>query len=177
MFKTLVRLALASAVFTGPALAQGPETEFGVDVGIKWLKAPGGGDGVLQIQTPVDVRVAFLTSGHTAVEPRFTAQYVSVGGTSVYAFDPGLNFLVAAPGSVYNNGGYFTLGVDLAIAGGKGMTGSAVYSVNAGFGLRRPMGKAAARTELFLGYTPKQGTNVLQGFFTVGGRIGFSFFN
>ncbi len=176
MNRTLAGLALASAVFARPALAQ-QATEFGVDLGFSWMKAPGGGSALFQLRTPVDVRIAFHTAGSIAVEPRFTAQYLSQSGTSIYTVDPGLNFLVALPGGAYNDGGYSTVGVDLAISGGSGVTGSTVYSFNGGLGLRRPMGKAAVRAELFLGYTPKQGSAFGQGVFALGARVGFSFFN
>jgi len=177
MFKTLAGLALASAVFTGPVLAQGRETEFGVDMAVKWMKSSGGGSGLLHVQTPVDVRVAFHTAGSLAFEPRFTAQFLSGGGSNYYVLDPGLNVLVGFPGGAHHNGAYFTVGADLAVTGGTGSSSSSVYSVNAGLGLRRPMGKAAVRTELLVGYTPKQGADVVEGSFTGGMRLGFSFFN
>ena len=177
MFKTLAGLAIASAILTGPAMAQGRETEFGGDMTIKWMKSSGAGSGLLHIQTPVDLRVAFHTAGGFAIEPRLTAQFLNGGGDNIYAIDPGLNVLVAFPGSAHHNGAYVTVGADLAVAGGTGMNSSSVFSLNAGLGLRRPMGKAAGRAELFVGLTPKQGTDVLENIFTVGARLGISFFN
>jgi hypothetical protein len=173
MIRSLAGLALAGAVLSAPALAQTRETEYGVDVAIRWAK-PSSGDGTLHIVTPVDFRVAYH-SGAIAIEPRVAAQYVSSGGNNLYVLDPGLNILFALPGSTHQNGTYTTIGADLMLVGGTGMTGASAFSLNAGFGLRRPMGKAASRAELFVGYTPKQ-TNAVQTT-TFGMRLGFSFFN
>jgi hypothetical protein len=177
MLKTLAGLALASAVFTAPALAQGRETEFGVDLAVRWMKSSGGGDAVLQLQTPVAVRVAFHTAGSLAVEPRFTATFLLASGGNAYVLDPGVNLLFGLPGRPHNDGAYCTVGADVGITGGTGMTSRSVWSLNAGVGLRRPMGKAASRAEVFLGFTPKQGTTVTESIFAVGLRLGISFFN
>ncbi len=173
MIRSLAGLALAGAVLTAPALAQTRETEYGADVAIRWSK-PSFGDGTLRIATPVDFRVAFHR-GAIALEPRVSAQYVSSGGDNLYVLDPGLNFLVGLPGSTHQNGTYATLGADLMIVGGSGLSGGSAFTLNAGFGLRRPMGKAAARAELFVAYTPKQTHAVETKAF--GLRLGFSFFN
>lgn len=177
MRRLLAGLALASAAVAGRVRAQEPTTEFGVDLGIKWRKSSGGGSAVLQIQTPVDVRVAFFLPGRTAFEPRFTALFLSVAGRSVYSLDPGLNVLMPLPGGTYNRGGYLTAGVDVAISGGSGLGTGAAYTLNLGPGLRRPLGRAAVRGEAFVGYTPKQGTTVPEGYFTLGARLGLSFFD
>ena len=177
MYRSLAGLALLSTVLTGPALAQGRETEFGADMVVKWMKSSGGGSGVFHIQTPVDFRVAFHTGGNVAFEPRLTALYLSGGGDNMYSLDPGLNVLIGLPGSTRTNGSYVTIGADLELVGGSGLTGVSYYSVNAGLGLRRPMGKAATRAELFVGFTPKQGTTIAESIITLGARLGISFFN
>ena len=177
MFRTLAGVALAGAVFAAPALAQTRKTEFGVDVAITYTKYSGGGSGVFQIHTPVDVRIAFPLGGNLALEPRFTAAFMSGGGHSVHLLNPGLNLLVGLPGSAYNNGTYFTVGGDVVIAGGTGEDTETAFSLNAGLGMRRPMGTAASRAELFVGFTPKQGTTVMASIITIGARLGFSFFN
>jgi hypothetical protein len=173
MIRSLAGLALAGAVLSAPALAQTRETEYGVDVAIRWAK-PSVGDGALHIVTPVDFRVAYH-NGALALEPRIAAQYVSSGGSNLYVLDPGLNVLFGLPGSTHQNGTYATLGADLMMVGGSGMTGASAITLNAGFGLRRPMGKAATRAELFVAYTPKQ-THAVQTT-AFGLRLGFSFFN
>lgn len=173
MIRSLAGLALAGAVLTAPALAQTRETEYGVDVAVRWWK-PSVGDGTLRIGTPVDFRVAFHR-GAIALEPRVSAQYVSSGGDNVYALDPGLYVLFALPGSTNRSGTFSTIGADLMIAGGSDMAPASAITLNAGFGLRHPMGKAATRLELFVAYTPKQ-THAVQAT-AFGLRLGFSFFN
>jgi hypothetical protein len=177
MFRTLAGVALVGAVFAAPALAQTRKTEFGVDVAITYTKYSGGGSGVFQIQTPVDVRIAFPLSGNLALEPRFTAAFMSGGGDSFHALNPGLNVLVGLPGGAYNKGAYVTVGGDVVIVGGTGEDTETAFSLNAGLGMRRPMGTAASRAELFVGFTPKQGTTVMASIITIGARLGFSFFN
>jgi hypothetical protein len=173
MIRSLAGLALAGTVLSAPALAQTRETEYGVDFAIRWSK-PSFGDGTLRIATPVDFRVAFHR-GAIALEPRFSAQYISSGGDNLYALDPGLNILIALPGGTHQNGTYSTIGADLMIVGGTDMAPASAITMNVGFGLRRPMGKAATRLELFVAYTPKQTHAVETTAF--GLRLGFSFFN
>jgi hypothetical protein len=43
--------------------------------------------------------------------------------------------------------------------------------------MRRPMGAAATRIELFAGFTPKQGDTITSSILTIGARLGLSFFN
>ncbi|MGD0483498.1 MAG: hypothetical protein ABSB58_02470 [Gemmatimonadales bacterium] len=173
MIRSIARIALASAVLSAPALAQTRETEYGADISIRWSK-PSSGDGTLHIVMPVDFRVAFH-NGALALEPRISGQYLSSGGDNIYLLDPGVNILIALPGSTHRNGTYSLIGADLMIVGGSGMAPASAVSLSGGFGLRRPMGKAATRAELFVGYTPKQ-TNAAETT-TFGMRLGFSFFN
>jgi len=173
MLRSFAGLVLASVVLSAPALAQGRETEFGADIAFKWIK-PSGGTGMLHVQTPVDFRVAFHT-GAIAIEPRITGEFVTASGDNLYIIDPGVNLLFALGGGARTNGSYATVGADLMVAGGTGMDSESAVSLNAGFGMRRPMGKAATRAEIFVGYTPKQ-SNAVQTT-TIGLRLGVSFFN
>jgi hypothetical protein len=102
---------------------------------------------------------------------------MSGGGDSFHALNPGLNVLVGLPGGAYNKGAYVTVGGDVVIVGGTGEDTETAFSLNAGLGMRRPMGTAASRAELFVGFTPKQGTTVMASIITIGARLGFSFFN
>lgn len=173
MLRSLAGLAIASAVLAAPALAQSGGTEFGADVAIRWVM-PTGGDGMIEIQTPVDFRVAFH-NGNFAIEPRFSVQFISSSGNNYYVLDPGLNVMVGLSGSSQQSGTYTTVGASITIVGGTGRTSASAYTLNGGVGLRSPMGKAATRAELFVGYTPKQSNAVSTT--TLGLRLGFSFFN
>ena len=178
MIRALAGIALAGAVLAAPAAAQTPETEFGADVIAKVLKSSGGGSAVFELQTPVDLRVAFHGAGTFAFEPRLTALFMTASGNNLYTLDPGLNVLFGAPGSTHRSGAYFTVGADVAITGGTGRNGTSYYTVNGGLGFRRPMGAhGATRVELFLGLTPKQGTTVFNTIYTFGLRLGLSFFD
>ncbi len=173
MLRSLAGLAIASAVLAAPALAQNRETEFGADVAFRWAK-PNGGNARIEIQTPVDFRVAFH-NGNFAIEPRISAQFISSSGNNLYVLEPGLNLLVALSGSTPQSGTYTTLGAGITIIGGTGLTGTSAVTLNGGVGMRSPMGKAAIRAELYVGYTPKQHYTVQTT--TVGVRLGFSLFN
>jgi hypothetical protein len=177
MFKTLAGIALVGAVFATPAVAQARKTEFGVDVAVTYTKYSGGGSGVFGVHTPVDVRIAFPLAGNLALEPRFTASFISGGGANLHALNPGLNLLIGLPGATYNNGLYVTVGGDVSIVGGTGMTSESYFALNGGIGMRRPMGAGATRIELFAGFTPKQGTTITNSILTIGARLGLSFFN
>jgi len=148
-----------------------------VDVAVTYTKCSGGGSGVFQVQTPVDVRIAFPLGGNLALEPQFTASFVSGGGASFHVLNPGLNVLVGLPGGAFNKGAYVTVGRDVVIMGGTGETSETAFSLNAGLGMRRPMGTAASRAELFFGFTPKQGDTIMNSILTIGARLGLSFFN
>jgi hypothetical protein len=177
MFRTLAGVALAGVVFAAPTMAQNRKTEFGVDVALTYTKYSGGGSGVFAMRTPVDVRIAFPLAGNLALEPRFTASFISGGGESLHALNPGLNLLIGLPGAAYNNGLYVTVGGDMSIVGGTGMTSESYFSLNGGIGMRHPMGAGATRVELFAGFTPKQGTTITNSVLTIGARLGLSFFN
>jgi hypothetical protein len=177
MTRMLAAIALTNALLTAPALAQTRKTEFGADVAIKWTKVSGASEGFFDIQTPVDLRIAFHLGNSLALEPRLTARFLSGGGGNVYAIDPGLNVLVGLPGSTYNKGSYVTAGADLAVTGGTDMTGESYVTFNLGMGSRAPVGSGAARGELYLAFTPRQGTAAPSSILTIGARIGLSFFN
>lgn len=176
MLRTLASVALIGAVFAAPALGQTRKTEFGVDVSLKWQKPSGGGSSLFAMQTPVDFRVAFPVGGNLALEPRVTAAFVSGGGSSYHAVNAVLNLLIGLPGGAYNKGTYVTVGASALIVGGTGSSSETTPSVNAGLGMRSPMGGAgASRAELFVAYTPKR--DLHPSILAIGGRLGLSFFN
>lgn len=158
-----------------PALlpAQTPSKEFGVDVGIAYVK-PDGGDGAIVVGTPLDVRIGFLSSGNMSFEPRFTFMYISdVGGNAAYSFSPMLHLLFRMGQGTHQRNTYFTVGAGIDLIGGGGNSANQV-NLAAGIGMRRPAGtSAASRIEGFVGYA-------LEGDFasqiSIGARLGWSFF-
>src|SRR3954469_20107897 len=62
--------------------------EFGVDVGLAYVK-PNGVDGGINLQTPLDVRYGFVPrSGKMMWEPRLGLNFSTVGGNTTYLFTP-----------------------------------------------------------------------------------------
>jgi hypothetical protein len=176
----LVAVGLVAAPSIARAQMAGmPHHEFGVDVGIGYAK-PSGGTGTFAIATPVDVRVGFVSSGSMMVEPRFTLNFISGGGTFI-AFDPGVNVLFKlGQGTGMHNlmGPYFTVGADANIVSSKPSGGTstsgAIIGVNGGIGTRMPYGSGATRLEAFVGYKLKNTSLLSPNTFVIGARIGLS---
>lgn len=177
MFRTLGAIAMAGVVVTAAAVAQEGRTEFGVDVGLTAQKASATRDWAVTIRTPVDLRIGIPVGTQLRIEPRIAGSYVTSGGYNLYALDPGLNLLIGTPGSTERRGMYVTVGADYAVTGGSGMSGEGYVSFNAGFGVRSPLASAAWRPEMFVAFTPKQGTTISSSVVAIGMRLGLSFFN
>src|SRR5690349_17336543 len=100
-------LVAAGALMAGAAQAQ--KHEFGVDAMLSYGK-PSGGDGVLQLGTPVDVRIGW-GSNNLSWETRFGLNYVKPKTGSLLSFTPDVNALWRMKGSEANKGMYLTAGV------------------------------------------------------------------
>lgn len=158
----IAMLAGSCAVVPAAAFAQAggmaPEHELGVDLAMIY-QSPSGGNGVFRIMTPVDVRLGFVSSGKVSLEPRFTLNFVSSSGTTVYNIGPDLNILwKLGPGHGYRNlmGPYLTAGLGANIISfGSGGSSGATVTINGGIGTRVPWGPGAFRVEGFVAYTPK----------------------
>ena len=150
----------------------GAKHEFGVDLGVGYAKFSGASGGI-EIGTPVDVRVGLVKAGKKMMwEPRFTLGLSSVGGTTTYDFEPGVNVLFANSPGGHRNGMYFTGGVGLSLQD-KGVNSGTGFAVNGGVGWRKPYGSGAWRYELFGKYTTKI-TNVQPSELEIGARLGLS---
>jgi hypothetical protein len=169
---------VASAMMALPAVAQAQrmqaprtgEHEIGVDVALSWAK-PSGGTGVLEILTPVDVRVGFPSRGPLSLEPRFSMRLLSGGGT-IYTIDPGVNVLYKLNGTAVNRNTYLTGGADLDFV--KAGVSGTVFGLNGGFGMRHPWGAGAFRTEIFAHYAFKNTNLGAPNTFSFGVRLGLS---
>lgn len=180
MRKTIVSALLLVLVGLVPAAldaqrrpaAPSARYEFGVDVGAAYSK-PENQDGGIEIGTPVDVRVGLVRSGRMMWEPRFTFGFSSVGGTSRYAFGPGVNVLYAMEGSSHRQGMFLTGGGGLLLVD-DGTTSGTVLSINGAIGWRKPYGSAAWRYELGIRYEFENQDLGEPATFNIGGRIGVS---
>ena len=170
---------LVAAPATGRAQAMGshPEHEFGVDLALAY-QSPSGGNGAFRVMTPVDVRLGFVSSGRMSFEPRFTLDFASSSGTTVYNIGPDLNLLwKLGPGHGPHNlmGPYLTAGVGAnVISFGTGGSSGATVTFNGGLGTRIPWGPGAFRFEGFAAYTPKSTSLGSPNTLSIGARGGIS---
>lgn len=180
MRKLIGGMAAVAVLISLPAVADaqrraatgGAKHEFGVDVGIAYVK-PQNVSGGIVIQTPLDVRFGFVpSSGNMMWEPRVTLNLSSVGGTTTYLFTPGVNVLFANSPGRHRRGMYFTGGAGLVMGDLGGGSGTA-FQANAGVGWRKPYGSAAWRYEMGFRYT-SDNANLGPSTIAIGGRIGIS---
>lgn len=153
------------------AAATGARHEFGVDVGVAYVK-PDGVDGGIAIGTPLDVRVGLVSAGTMMWEPRLSLNFSTVGGETTYLFVPGVNVLFSNSPGRHRNGMYFTGGAGLVLADFGFGSGTAVQ-LNGGVGWRKPSGSAAWRYEVGFRYTGESDISVST--VEVGARLGVSF--
>jgi|SRR5881394_363766 len=164
--------ALAQAQRRAASMSGGAKHEFGVDVGVGYAKFSGASGGIV-IGTPLDVRVGLVKAGKKMMwEPRFTLGLSSVGGGTVYDFEPGVNALFANSPGGHRNGMYYTGGAGLVFVDNGPNSGTG-FAFNGGIGWRKPYGSGAWRYELGVKYTTKM-TNIQPSELEIGGRIGIS---
>ncbi|MFI5208285.1 MAG: hypothetical protein ACHQX4_09725 [Gemmatimonadales bacterium] len=144
------------------AMGASPEHEFGVDVAVGFQSFSNAGVSTsgLFANTPVDLRVGFMSHSKMNLEMR-TSLALSTTGTTTYNFDPGLNVLFKMGQGTMQNNTYWTVGADASIINnGAATNGTGVApAINGGIGIRRPWGSAAWRLEGGLRYVFKN-TNV-----------------
>ena len=182
MRKLLGGMVLAVVALSLPASAQaqrraaaasgGAKHEFGVDIGIAYVK-PDGVDGGIAIQTPLDVRLGFVTPKKMMWEGRLNFSFLTVGGNTAYTFQPGVNVLFANSPGGHRRGMYFTGGGGLLLADLGGGSGTA-FTLNGGLGWRKPWGSAASRFEVGLKWTSESTDLGLPSTVEIGGRVGIS---
>jgi hypothetical protein len=181
MRKLIGGMALAGMLLSLPVAAQaqrraaamgGAKHEFGVDLGVGYAKFSGASGGI-EIGTPLDVRVGLVKAGKKMMwEPRFTLGLSSVGGTTRYDFEPGVNALFANSPGGHRNGMYFTGGAGLVLVDNGPNSGTG-FAFNGGVGWRKPYGSGAWRYELGVKYTTKM-TNIQTSLLQIGARLGLS---
>jgi hypothetical protein len=154
------------------AAAGGAKYEFGVDLGAAYVK-PDGFDGGIVIATPLGVRWGFVSTSNMMWEARGSLGFSTVGGTTQYAFEPGVNVLFSNSAGGHRRGMYFTGGAGLLLADDGTNSGTA-FSLNAGVGWRKPWGSAAWRYELGFQWSSENTDLGLPSTIQIGGSIGVS---
>ena len=174
MVLAAVALALPATVDAQrrAAATGGAKHELGVDIGAAYVK-PDGFDGGIVIGTPVDVRWGFVSASNMMWEARGTLFFSSVGGTTVYQLEPGVNVLFSNSSGGHRRGMYFTGGAGLVL-GDNGTNSGTAFAINAGVGWRKPSGNAALRYELGFRWTSESTDLGLPSTIQIGGRVGFS---
>jgi hypothetical protein len=182
MRKLIGGMAAVAVLMSLPVLAQaqrraassmgGAKHEFGVDLGIAYVK-PDQADGGIVIGTPVDVRVGLVTPKKMMWEPRFRLSFASSSGNTLYLFSPGVNLLFANSPGGHRNGMYFTAGGGLTLGDLGGGSGTA-FTANGGVGWRKPYGNAAWRYELGVTYDSESAELLQASTISIGARVGIS---
>ena len=181
MRKLFGGMVLAAVALSLPAAADaqrraaapgGAKHEFGIDLGVAYVK-PDGLDGGIVIGTPVDVRIGLVSAKKMMWEPRLSLIFSTIGGTTIYQFNPGVNVLFSNSPGGHRRGMYFTVGAGLALGDLGGGSGTA-FSANGGIGWRKPYGGAAWRYELFVQYDSESLELLQPSTISIGGRLGIS---
>ena len=150
----------------------GSTHEFGLDVGVAYVKPQNVSGGIL-IQTPLDVRVGFVPSrGNMMWEGRLTANINTVGGTTTYLLTPGVDVLFSNTPGGHRRGMYFGGGAGLVLGDFGGGSGTAVQ-LHAGVGWRKPYESAAWRYEVGFQWQ-SDNANIGPSTIAIGGRVGIS---
>jgi hypothetical protein len=173
MRKHLGTILAAAGLIAAPALAQAqarsgmvmasPKHEFGADIALGFTSiTPTGGTSAsgLFVNTPVDLRIGFMSHSSMNLEMRTTIALSTVG-TTTYNIDPGLNVLFKMGRGTMTHNMYWTVGADAGLVnnGAAANNTGVVPAINGGIGIRRPLGSAAWRFEFGLRYQMKN-TNV-----------------
>src|SRR5438445_6681923 len=97
---SLATVAQAQRRTTTSAAMGGAKHEFGIDLGVAYVK-PSNVSGGMSIQTPVDVRFGFVPrSGKMMWEPRLSLTFNTVGGNTSYLFTPQVTCSTPTPQAV-----------------------------------------------------------------------------
>lgn len=155
--------AIAQAQARGAMAMGSPKHEFGADIALGFTSiSPTGGTSSsgLFMNTPVDLRVGFMSHSSMNLEMRTTIALSTVG-TTTYNIDPGLNVLFKMGQGTQTHNMYWTVGADAGLVNNGAATNNTglVPAINGGIGIRRPWGSAAWRLEFGARYQMKN-TNV-----------------
>src|SRR5213592_463366 len=172
MRKLFGGMVLVVLVLSLPAAAQaqrraaapmgGAKHEFGVDVGVAYIK-PSNVDGGIGILAPLDVRFGIMPRrGKLMWEPHVALNYRAVGGQTFYVFTPGIHALYANSPGGHRRGMFFEGGAGL-VMGDQGAGSGTAFQLGAAVGWRKPYESAAWRYKV--GLTWVSSSNELAPFF------------
>jgi hypothetical protein len=150
----------------------GARHELGVDLGAGYQK-PSGVPGGIVMGTPLALRLGLVTAKKVMWEPRLALEVNTVGGSTDYIIQPGVNVLYAMAPGTHRRGMYLTGGGALDLIDVLGTSGT-VLSMNAAIGWRKPWGNAAWRYEVGFGYSFENQSLGQPSTIELGGRIGLS---
>jgi hypothetical protein len=153
--------------------------EFGVDVGLAWVSPEGPADSRFRIGSPVDIRVGFGSRGRLMWEPRFGIAYDSEGfsGSATYAFTPQLVALYSMTPQRHRRGMYLFGGAGVNFMDVTGGNAGTTFTVGGGVGTRKRYGDAAIRLEAGLRYDTEDASALMPAQFSIGTRVGLSFWH
>ena len=165
---------------TQPAATQSGKHEFGVDLGLSWV-SPDVGDSRIRVGTPLAIRIGFVPRGRLMWEPRFALAYDSEGlaGQAAYSFTPEIAALYSMTPQRHRAGWYLLggAGVNLVDIGAPGASSGTTFSFGGGVGTRKRYGNAALRLEAGLRFDTEDADAGIPSQFSVGTRVGLSFWH
>ena len=167
------------AARSAQATPAGPKNEFGVDLGLAWV-SPEGGDGRIRVGTPLDLRIGFMSRGRLMWEGRAGLTFDSEGlGDAAYTFTPQVVGLYSMTPQRHRAGMYLFggAGINLVSIGSPLVDGAMTFGLGAGVGTRKRLGNAALRFEGGLRYDTEDSGAGMPSQFSVGGRVGLSFWH
>jgi hypothetical protein len=160
--------------------ATGGKHEFGVDIGLAWV-SPDVGDSRIRVGTPLAIRVGFVPRGRLMFEPRFALAFDSEGalGNASYAFTPELSLLYSMTPQRHRSGWYVLglAGLNFVDAGVPAVDAGMTFSIGAGAGTRKRVGNAAVRIEGGLRFDTEDSGAGIPSQFSIGTRVGLSFWH
>ncbi|MGH2609627.1 MAG: hypothetical protein ACRDHF_11150 [Tepidiformaceae bacterium] len=190
MRKLIGSVVLAAALVTLPAVAAAQahgggaaKHEFGVDLAFAYYSPSDLGgfsfEKGVQIVTPVDLRVGFVSGEKLTIEPRLSFLFDSKGGvdttsgeaTSGFVLTPKLSVLYGFQGN--KAGPYVRVGAGINLVDGGSESASQI-SFHGGLGTRTGYGSGTFRPEFFVQYLLKNEDKGLPNEFQIGALLGLS---
>lgn len=153
----------------------GAKHEFGVDVGVAYIK-PSNVDGGIGILAPFDLRYGFMPrSGKLMWEPHVALNFRTVAGQTIYVFNPGIHALYSNSPGGHRRGMYFEGGAGLVV-GDQGFGSGTALQLGAAVGWRKPYEGAAWRYKLGIQWVSSSNelAPLFADYIAIGGSIGIS---
>jgi hypothetical protein len=150
-----------------------------VDVGLAWV-SPNVGNSRIQVGSPLDLRIGFVSRGRLMWEGRVGLAFDSEGaGNAAYAFTPQVVALYSMKARRHRAGTYLFggAGLNFGSIGSPAVNGWTTFSLGGGVGTRKRLGNAALRFEGGLRFDTEDSGAGMPSRFSLGVRTGLSFWN